>query len=140
MIIDLTNSYFAGAPTATIPLPSGANVAGWHEGELFVADGPGYRVRVFDGDGKVLRSWGQEGTGEGQFRQILDMAVDGKRVCVADGYNDSVQVFTLQGAFVAALPVPCPIALAARNGVLAVVSRGVEVGLTIHRWRVKGMF
>ena len=64
-------------------------------GELYVSDGYGNaRIHRFSPTGELLQSWGEPGTGDGQFN--LPHAVwahtDG-RVFVCDRENDRVQVF-----------------------------------------------
>jgi len=69
-------------------------------GELFVTDGYGNaRVHKFDATGRLLSSWGEPGTGPGQFNLPHGVWIDCKgRVLVADRENDRVQVFDQNGA------------------------------------------
>ena len=58
------------------------------------------RMQVFTGDGTFLRKWGSQGTGDGQFRDPIGIAVDGSgRVYIADRTNHRVQVFSSDGTF-----------------------------------------
>ncbi|MEW6296631.1 MAG: peptidyl-alpha-hydroxyglycine alpha-amidating lyase family protein [Thermodesulfobacteriota bacterium] len=77
------------------------NVALAPDGNLYVADGYGNaRVHVFSPAGALLFSWGEPGTGPGQFRLPHAIAVDRRgRVYVADRENSRIQVFTSQGAY-----------------------------------------
>src|SRR5262249_34032974 len=62
------------------------NLARAADGTLFIADGYGNaRVHHFSADGRLLASWGEPGTGPGQFQVPHGIAVsrDG-RVFVAD--------------------------------------------------------
>jgi DNA-binding beta-propeller fold protein YncE len=70
-------------------------------GNIFVADGLGNaRVAKFDRDGKFIKSWGQKGTGPGQFANVRSIAVDAQgNVYVADGGNKRVQVFDNNGTY-----------------------------------------
>jgi len=68
-------------------------------GEMFVTDGYGNaRVHKFAADGTHLLSWGEPGTGPGEFNlpHSVWIARDG-RVLIADRENDRVQVFDQNG-------------------------------------------
>ena len=58
------------------------------------------RVIVYDRDGAFVASWGEPGTGPGQFHlpHGIWVAPDG-RVLVADRENDRIQVFNPEGAY-----------------------------------------
>ncbi len=77
------------------------NVALSPQGDLYVADGYGNaRVHKFSPEGKLLFSWGEPGSGPGQFRLPHAIAVDRSgRVYVADRENSRIQIFTAQGAY-----------------------------------------
>ena len=78
-------------------LPTDIDVA--PSGEMFVTDGYGNaRVHKFAPDGTLQFSWGEPGTGPGQFNLPHGVWIDRKgRVLVADRENDRVQVFDQQG-------------------------------------------
>jgi DNA-binding beta-propeller fold protein YncE len=78
------------------------NAAPAPDGRLYVADGYGNAaVHVFDGDGNHLFSWGEPGTGPGQFRLPHGIAIDRRgRVYIADRENSRIQIFTSEGAFI----------------------------------------
>lgn len=70
-------------------------------GDLYVSDGYGNaRVHRFTADGKFVQSWGEPGTGPGQFNlpHSLWVIPDG-RVMVADRENDRIQFFSPEGEF-----------------------------------------
>jgi DNA-binding beta-propeller fold protein YncE len=71
-------------------------------GELYVSDGYGNcRVHRFSADGELLQSWGEPGTGPGQFNLPHGIWVLGDgRVLVADRENDRIQVFSPTGEYV----------------------------------------
>ncbi|HXX40077.1 MAG TPA: peptidyl-alpha-hydroxyglycine alpha-amidating lyase family protein [bacterium] len=73
-------------------------------GELYVTDGYGnVRVHKFSADGHLLSSWGEIGTGPGQFRIVHTVCVDKRgTLYVADRESDRVQVFDAEGKFLAA--------------------------------------
>ena len=71
-------------------------------GNIYVADGLGANNRIakFDKNGKFVRSWGQTGTANGQFRQPRSIAIDAQGlVYVADAGNRRIQVFDGDGNF-----------------------------------------
>jgi len=71
-------------------------------GNIYVADGLGNNSRIakFDKNGKFVRSWGQTGTANGQFRQPRAIAIDAQGlVYVADAGNRRIQVFDGDGNF-----------------------------------------
>ena len=77
------------------------NVALDAAGDLFVSDGYGNaRVHKFTADGEHLFSWGEPGTGPGEFRLPHAIAVDADdRVLVADRENSRIQVFGPDGTY-----------------------------------------
>jgi len=70
-------------------------------GDLYVSDGYGNaRVHRFSSSGKLLASWGEPGTGPGQFMLPHGIAVDATgNVLVCDRESDRIQVFTAEGRF-----------------------------------------
>ncbi|GAA0440679.1 hypothetical protein Acor_12400 [Acrocarpospora corrugata] len=102
------------------------------DGDLYVTDGYGNcRVHVFTPDGELRHSWGEVGTGPGQFHlpHCLAVTPDG-RVLVGDRENDRVQVFDGDGRFVTAwtdVRRPCALTVA-RDGTVFVA----------ELWRPKG--
>lgn len=70
-------------------------------GDLYVSDGYGNSsVHRFTAEGELIQSWGEPGTGPGQFNLPHGVWVDGKKVYVADRQNNRVQIFTLEGEYV----------------------------------------
>lgn len=71
-------------------------------GDLYVSDGYGNaRVHKFTGDGDYLTSWGEPGSGPGEFNLPHAIAVDRHdRVYVADRENSRIQIFTLEGEYI----------------------------------------
>lgn len=70
-------------------------------GEIYVTDGYGNaRVHKFTPDGTLLFSWGEPGTGPGQFRIPHGIWVDKQdRVWIADRENSRIQIFNAKGEF-----------------------------------------
>src|SRR5262245_32427307 len=84
------------------PFPYPTNLALGPGGEMYVTDGYGNaRVHRFAPDGRLLQSWGEPGSGPGQFHVPHGIAVDrGGTIYVADRENSRIQLFTSQGDFV----------------------------------------
>ncbi|HUX87912.1 MAG TPA: peptidyl-alpha-hydroxyglycine alpha-amidating lyase family protein [Chloroflexota bacterium] len=91
-------SILRGGPPFNRP----TNLAIAPSGDLYVTDGYGNaRIHRFSSDGTLIQSWGQPGTGPGQFNlpHGICVAADG-RVFVADRENDRVQIFSPDGEFI----------------------------------------
>ncbi len=88
---------YAGGPFNMV-----TNVAVAENGEMFISDGYGNaRIHRFSAEGKLLSSWGEPGSGPGQFNLPHSVAVDrAGRVYVADRENSRLQIFTSQGDFI----------------------------------------
>ena len=84
---------------ATGPFNCCCNVAIARNGDIFVADGYGNaRIHHFDKDGALLNSWGDVGTGPGQFHLPHGIALDNdENVIVCDRENDRIQIFDREG-------------------------------------------
>lgn len=85
------------------PFNHPADVCVAPSGELYVADGYGNSsVHRFSAAGDHISSFGNPGSGPGQFRvpHSVSVSQDG-RVYVADRENNRVQVFTAEGKFLA---------------------------------------
>ena len=68
--------------------------------KLFVCDKKNHRVQVLDTNFKFIRSFGQKGTGNGQFNMPHDVIQDkAGNLYVTDYYNHRVQVFSCEGQF-----------------------------------------
>lgn len=85
-------------------LPAGVGVAS--SGEIFVSDGyANCQVHKFTSDGKFVKSWGEPGSGPGQFMLPHGSYVDSRgRVLIADRENDRVQIFSQDGDFISQWP------------------------------------
>jgi DNA-binding beta-propeller fold protein YncE len=70
-------------------------------GNVYISDGyENSRVAKINNDGAWIKSWGERGTGPGQFLTPHGIAVDnGDNVYVADRGNARIQVFDTNGKF-----------------------------------------
>ncbi len=82
-------------------MPAGIAVA--PTGEVFVADGyANARVHKFSADGALIASWGEPGSGPGEFMLPHGACITRSgQVLISDRENDRVQAFTQDGEFVA---------------------------------------
>jgi sugar lactone lactonase YvrE len=83
------------------PFNRPTNLAVAPNGEIYVSDGYGNcKIHRFSAEGKLIQSWGEPGSGPGQFilPHGIRVAADG-RVLVADRENDRIQIFSADGAF-----------------------------------------
>ena len=80
-----------------------ADVAVAPNGDIFVVDGHGNnRVVKFNKDGEFVMSWGEAGTGPGQFNEPHSVAFDSQgRLFVGDRVNERIQVFDQNGQYLA---------------------------------------
>jgi DNA-binding beta-propeller fold protein YncE len=103
-------------------------------GDMYVTDGYGNaRVHHFSPEGRLLHSWGEPGSGPGQFHLPHGIAVDRHGVVyVADRENSRVQLFTPAGAFLAEwtdVARPCQVFIDARGDVWV-----AELGFRAGMW------
>lgn len=108
------------------------NVAVAKDNHLFITDGYGNaRVHHFDAEGDLVQSWGESGSGIGQFNVPHGICVDQHdRVLVADRENSRIQIFDRQGTFLTSwtdVVRPCQI-FAAENGEFFVAELGNRNG------------
>src|SRR5690349_13450965 len=68
-------------------------------GDIFISDGyVNSRVAKYDKDGNWVKSWGERGTGPGQFNTVHSIASDAQgTLYVADRFNRRIQVFDDDG-------------------------------------------
>jgi DNA-binding beta-propeller fold protein YncE len=99
-----TSNDFRTIRRAGPPFHFPTNLALAPGGEIYVSDGYGNaRVHRFAPDGRLLHSWGEPGTGPGQFQVPHGIAVDADgTVYVADRENSRIQLFTPEGKYLSA--------------------------------------
>jgi sugar lactone lactonase YvrE len=86
------------------------DVAWDSEGNIYISDGyVNSRVAKYDQHGNWVKSWGQNGTGPGQFRLPHALAVDrSNNVYVGDRSNRRIQVFDTDGRFLRMFTIDVP--------------------------------
>jgi DNA-binding beta-propeller fold protein YncE len=128
-------------------------------GEIYVSDGYGNaRVHKYTPAGKLLMSWGEPGSGEGEFNIVHNICCDADGwVYVADRENHRVQVFDGNGRYETQwnnLHRPCglymphthkPICFIGELGPAQPVNRdipnlGPRVSIVDHRGKLLGRF
>jgi hypothetical protein len=89
-----------GVPGDSFNFPS--DVTWDRAGNIYVADGFGTNNRVakFSKEGDFVKSWGQTGSGPGEFNKLRGIAADAAgNLYVADAGNHRIQVFDGDGTF-----------------------------------------
>jgi DNA-binding beta-propeller fold protein YncE len=92
--------------TDGLHMPSDVSVSE-KDGRIFVVDGVNHKIRIFNQKGKLVSSFGSEGSANGQFKFPLGIDIDRSgKVYIADSGNHRVQIFNLQGSFIAQIRIP----------------------------------
>jgi streptogramin lyase len=80
------------------------------QGNTYISDGyVNSRVAKYDRNGDWVKSWGERGTGPGQFRTPHAIAVDrSNNVYVGDRTNRRIQVFDTEGTFLRMFTIDVP--------------------------------
>ena len=113
------------------PFNRPTNLAVAPNGDLYVTDGYGNaRVHRFSSSGRLLTSWGEPGTGPGQFMLPHGIAVDATgNVLVCDRESDRIQVFTAEGRFIREITeVQRPTQIVLARGLMYVSELGWRAG------------
>ncbi len=108
------------------------DVAVTKTGDFYISDGYGNRrILKFDRSGKLIRAWGHEGTGPGEFRTPHALCLDSKeRLYVSDRANARIQIFDAHGKFLEEwheLPPFDGLTCAADDTVFVTTGRGNEI-------------
>jgi DNA-binding beta-propeller fold protein YncE len=128
-----TSMDFRTIRRAAPPFHYPTNLALSAAGEMYVSDGYGNaRVHKFAPDGRLLLSWGEPGSGPGQFHlpHGIAVAID-ETVYVADRENSRVQIFNRHGKFLGEwtdVARPCQVRVAS-NGDIYVAELGFRAGM-----------
>ena len=76
-------------------------VAVSNSGEVVVSEFYSHRISVYSREGKHIRSFGSEGSNEGEFQYPRGVAITSdNHILIADEYNHRIQMFTMEGRFV----------------------------------------
>ena len=125
-----------GKPEKTIKLAEviPVAIAVDSSGTPWILDKKKYRVIKLDTtNGKIISSFGSEGSGDGQFDSPTDLQISSSgKIYVADKGRDSVQVFDSEGKFVSAvrkLGSPVSIALDAKENLYVLESSSNTVSI-----------
>lgn len=102
-------------------------------GDLYITDGYGNaRVHRFSPDGRLLHSWGEPGSGPGQFKIPHGIAIDKQgTLYVADRENDRLQLFSPEGDYLSewtGIARPCEV-LIDNDGIIYVAEVGYRAGM-----------
>ncbi|MBZ5643043.1 MAG: peptidyl-alpha-hydroxyglycine alpha-amidating lyase family protein [Acidobacteriia bacterium] len=86
------------------------DVAWDSDGNIYITDGyVNSRVAKYDKNGDWVKSWGEKGTGPGQFRLPHAIVIDrNNNVYVADRSNRRIQVFDTDGKFLRMFTIDVP--------------------------------
>ena len=103
---DLSSTAFRSVTHGGDPFNMPAGIAFNPDGDIFIADGyANARVHKFNAQGQHIMSWGEPGTGPGEFNLPHGVWIDRQgRVLVADRENDRVQVFNQSGEHLSTWP------------------------------------
>jgi hypothetical protein len=99
--------------------PCGACVAAAPGRNAYISDGYiNSRVTKVDKDGNWVKSWGERGTGPGQFNTPHSIAADAQNnIYVADRANRRIQVFDGEGKFLRQFTIDVPVPPDARPAI-----------------------
>lgn len=109
------------------------NLALAPDGAMYISDGYGNaRIHKFSTEGELLFSWGEPGSGPGQFHIPHGIAIDRQgTVYVADRENSRIQIFSPEGAFLSqwtGIARPCQVFIDC-DGFIYVAEVGYRAGM-----------
>jgi len=111
------------------------------DGNFYVSDGyRNTRVHKYAQDGTLLFSWGEPGTGPGQFNLVHSVWEHKGKVYVADRQNNRIQIFTPQGEYLDVWPgfdQPCKIYVD-KDEVMYVAELGARVSIVDLQGNILG--
>jgi sugar lactone lactonase YvrE len=127
-----TSTDYRTIQRAAGPFNYPTNLAIGSGGDLYVTDGYGNaRVHRFSAQGGLLHSWGEPGSGPGQFHVPHGIAIDADGVLyIADRENSRIQRFRADGAYIdewTDVARPCQVFIG-RDGWVYVAELGFRAG------------
>lgn len=103
LLLTLGHAGIGGAAPGYFDQPTDVVTA--PNGDIFVTEGHGAgnnRISKFSKDGHFLKSWGEKGSGPGEFNAPHTIAIDSQgRLFVGDRNNNRIQIFDQDGHFIA---------------------------------------
>jgi sugar lactone lactonase YvrE len=108
-------------------------------GQVFITSGFGNKVYLFDGDGKYIDRFGEEGTAPGQLSSPGAIAVDGRGRIYVDTFG-GISVFNASGAYLGDLPrdyakgAVFGIAVDLEGNIYSITNQGI-----VQKYRVKSL-
>jgi len=76
------------------------------QGRVYVMDMGDVNIKVYDEQGRFLRTIGREGQGPGEFGGLAFFEMlSGGRICVLDGMQSRVAILTTDGKFISSFPI-----------------------------------
>ena len=83
------------------------------KGNIVVAERGGHCISIFNSKGEKIKSFGSQGSGNGQFNSPEGVSVDdGDNILVSDYGNNRIQKVTSCGKFIAAVRINHPVGIA----------------------------
>lgn len=80
------------------------NVAAASSGEVVLIDSKPTVIKVFSSDGAFIRRIGREGSGPGEYKASVDLAIIGDTVVVSDRQNVRIVLFGIDGTYLRSVP------------------------------------
>jgi sugar lactone lactonase YvrE len=106
LLLELGTRNVPGDNTSKDKLNGPADVVVARNGDIFVADGESTNTRIvkYSRDGKLIKFWGEKGSGPGQLDVPHSIVMDSKgRLYVANRSNKRVEIFDQNGGYVGVL-------------------------------------
>lgn len=89
------STYTAGPPTGP-KMSSQMGLGADEEGNIYLSNLPGARIRVFTREGRILNSFGRIGSRADEFNRPAGIAVHGDKLYVSDMVTRQISVFRIE--------------------------------------------